>query len=190
VNTTLTSIPKALDSVPEFESPIASANRELASDRLVLRDQSATTKLLVRSSGPQFGVNFGTSRQLADALICGTRPHEWLVVGQSAACAAAITNIDRQQFTNVVEMTHGLALLYLAGTGAKDVLSKVCNLDLHDDMFPHAAVAPASIAGVNCDLVRIEDALPGYMVVIERSSANYLFRVLARMVDLERSAVT
>jgi len=67
----------------------------------------------------------------------------------------------------------------LSGRKARIVLSRICALDLDDDMFPSLAAARTSIAGVATELVRDDiDGLPSYMLLPSRSFGNYLWEVL------------
>ena len=78
-------------SVPDFESPVSSA--PIGTDELLLADISTTTKLLVRSDEEQFGVKYGASTMVADALVSGSRPDEWSIIGTAEACGTAAARV-------------------------------------------------------------------------------------------------
>ena len=160
---------------PTFESPITHVP-EGGAGSLMLADESSLTKLLVRSDRPQFDVVFGSSRRVADSLVCGLRPGEWHVLGSAGAVAVVELQIDRGGFTHVIDLTHGRALLRVTGADAARTLEKVCGLDWGDSMTPDRAATSASVAKVVCDIVRDDiDAVPSYLIGCDRSFGQYLF---------------
>ncbi len=162
----------------EFESPIKK-NVPDGTGPLQLTDVSATTKLLVRSDIQQFGVPFGASTAVDTALICGTRPGEWLILGNPEACTSAASTTDTNGFTNVIDLTHARALFRLSGAPAASALEKVCSLDWSDEMTPDGAVVSASVAKVTCDIIRNDTSgRPSYLLACDRSFGQYLFDAL------------
>ena len=159
---------------PAFETPIMRAG----STQTALSDESETTKTLVRAApdsaaGDHLGVAFGSSRRVDGTLVCGSRPDEWLLLGDPSPVVAGL---DTTGHVSVVDFTHGRALLRLTAPDAAKVLEKVCSLDLSDAMTPDGAVASASIAKVTCDLVRDDrDGTPSYLIACDRSFGDYLF---------------
>ena len=159
---------------PAFETPIT---RPVAAGS-ALTDQSATTKTLVRAdpdsaAARHFGVGFGSSRRVEDTLVCGSRPDEWLLLGDPDP---VITDLDTAGHASVIDFTHGRALLRLTASEATRVLEKVCSVDLSDPMTPDGAVFSASVAKVTCDLVRDDvDGTRSYLIACDRSFGNYLF---------------
>lgn len=163
----------------EFESPITK-NYPDDTGPLLLTDVSTTTKLLVRSDIQQFGVRFGTSTTTGEALICGTRPGEWLILGEPAICStAAVATTGTNGFTNIIDYTHSRALFRLSGPPATSALEKACSLDWSDTMTPNGAVASASVAKVTCDIIRNDTGeQPSYLIACDRSFGQYLFDAL------------
>lgn len=184
-----------------FESPVVTAPPEPTKAALRLADASAVTKLVVRSDQPQFDVGFGASVEVDDALVCGSRPGEWLILGSAAACAAAAEQVDRSGFTSIIDLTHGRALFRITGDDAPRALEKVCSLDWSDTMTPDGAVTSASVARVSCDVLRhdVAEAAHGtgvgpdrgepaarrrsYLIACDRSFGQYLFDALADAAD-------
>lgn len=163
---------------PTFESPITRLP-DGASGSLLLADESSLTKLLVRSDRPQFDVVFGSTRRVADTLVCGLRPGEWHVLGSARAVAVVEALIDGGGFTHVIDVTHGRALLRVTGADAASTLEKVCSLDWRDSMTPDGAATSAAVAKVVCDIVRDDiDAAPSYLIGCDRSFGQYLFDAL------------
>ena len=162
----------------EFESPVVKDYTN-GSGPLQLVDESATTKLMVRSDVEQFEVTFGASKKIGGALICGSRPGEWLILGSPEACDKAAAKVDATGFTNVIDHTHSRALFRLSGQPVTSALEKVCSLDWSDEMTPHGAVVSASVAKVSCDIIRNDtDSEPSYLLACDRSYGQYLFDAL------------
>ncbi len=176
---------------PAFESPVVANYPMSSGGDLTLADVSATTKWLVRADadGPtadQLGAAFGTSQVAAGgALVLGSRPCEWIVLGTSEEVSAAVTGLeqleglDASDFVSALDWTHGRALFRVTGRGAACMLEKVCSLDWSDPMTPDGAVASASVAKVTCDIARNDaDGAPSYLIFCDRSFGQYLFDAL------------
>lgn len=165
--------------MPEFESAILKTYIPQSGATLALSDESATTKALVRSDRAQFGVFFGRSARHGDALVAGTRPDEWLLLGSAEAVAAAQGAVDSGGFTNVIPFTHGRSLFRVTGPEAASMLEKVCGIDWTDAMTPNGAVVSASVALTSCDIIRDDqDGVRSYLLMCDRSFGQYLFDAL------------
>ena len=172
-----------------FESPVVRRYATAESGDLVLADASATVKWLVRASGSpnaaaeRLGAPFGSSQTAAGgALVLGSRPGEWIVLGTAGAVTETVEGLDgldSSDFVTAVDWTHGRALLRVTGDAAPRMLEKVCSLDWSDPMTPDGAVASASVAKVTCDIARNDvDGTPSYLVFCDRSFGQYLFDAL------------
>ncbi len=173
---------------PVFESPVVKSYPPASSD-LTLTDESATTKWLVRGNvggavTRQRGVNFGTSSADGKVLVLGTRPGEWLLLGDNTEVKKAVKALpaganpksDSTELISAVDWTHGRAMFRLTGTKAPQVLEKICSLDWSDPMTPDGAVASASVAKVTCDIARNDqNGTPSYIIFCDRSFGQYLF---------------
>lgn len=165
--------------MPEFESAILKTYPSSAGAAITVRDESSLSKTLVRSDQPQFGIRFGASTFAGDALVAGTRPDEWLILGTADAVAAAEASVDRGGFTNVIAFTHGRSLFRVTGHPASSMLEKVCGIDWSDNMTPDGAVVSASVALTSCDIIRNDaDHTPSYLLQCDRSFGQYLFDAL------------
>jgi sarcosine oxidase, subunit alpha len=159
--------------IPSFESPI---RRTLAAGS-ALRDESATVKTLIRAmpgspTAAGLGVGFGSSRRVGEVLVCGSRPGEWLLLGEPAE---VLEGLDTSGHVSVIDLTHGRALLRLVSADSARVLEKICGLDFSDDMTPDGAVMSASVAAISCDLVRDDvGETPSYLIACDRSFGEYL----------------
>ena len=172
-----------------FESPVVRRYAIAESGDLVLADASATVKWLVRASGSpnaaaeRLGAPFGSSRTVAGgALVLGSRPGEWVVLGTADTVAETVEGLDgldSSDFVTALDWTHGRALFRVTGDLAPRMLEKVCSLDWSDPMTPDGAVASASVAKVTCDVARDDvDGTRSYLVFCDRSFGQYLFDAL------------
>jgi len=171
-----------------FESPAVRDYPTSAGSHLTLADASATTKWLVRAAadGPtadQLGARFGTSRVApGGALVLGSRPGEWIIVGTADEVAAAVAGLDGlsgQEFMTALDWTHSRAMFRVTGADATRMLEKVCGIDWGDHMTPDGAVLSASVALTTCDLARNDvDGTPSYLIFCDRSFGQYLFDAL------------
>ena len=173
---------------PVFESPVVRSYGTADSGDLVLADASATTKWLVRASASgavadRLDAVFGSSSSGAGgAVVLGSWPGEWIVLGTAEAVAGAVDGLDAvdpSDHVSALDWTHGRALFRVTGPDAPRMLEKVCSLDWSDPMTPDGAVASASVAKVTCDIARNDvDGTPSYLVFCDRSFGQYLFDAL------------
>lgn len=166
---------------PTFASPVTTTYDADPDAPLQLTDESAMAKILVRAAvgtaaKANLAVAFGTSRVSDEVLIAGTRPDEWIVLGDAAAATARADALPREGHVSLVDWTHGRGAFRLTGADATRALEKICSIDWSDDMTPDGAVLSASIAGAGCDIVRQdEDGVPSYLILCDRSFGQYLF---------------
>ncbi|WP_419933035.1 hypothetical protein [Candidatus Poriferisodalis sp.] len=171
-----------------FESPVVRNYPTSEGGNLTLTDASATTKWLVRADaeGPtadRLGARFGSSQMApGGALVLGSRPGEWIIVGTPGEVAAAVAELDglgEQEFMTALDWTHSRAMFRVTGADAARMLEKVCGIDWGDHMTPDGAVLSASVALTTCDLARNDvNGTPSYLVFCDRSFGQYLFDAL------------
>lgn len=170
--------------MPEFESAVTKTYPSDPDARIVVADESSRPKTLVRSDQPQFGVVFGSSTKIDDTLVCGTRPDEWLILGEVDGDETANGGVDMGGFTNVIPFTHGRSLFRVTGDPATSMLEKVCGIDWSDQMTPNGAVFTASVALTTCDVIRDDlDDTRSYLLMCDRSFGQYLFDALLEAGD-------
>lgn len=173
---------------PAFESPVVQSYEFSSGGPLMLTDASPTTKWLIRTetggvAADRMSTPFGSSSLAAGgALVLGSRPGEWIVLGAAGAVAEvvdALDGLESAKFVTALDWTHGRALFRVTGSDAPRMLEKVCSLDWSDAMTPDGAVASASLAKVTCDIARNDvDGLPSYLIFCDRSFGQYLFDAL------------
>ncbi len=82
-------------------------------------------------------------------------------------------------FVTVTDVTHGLADLRLVGPASRTVLSKLCGLDFHPEVFPDMTAKQTSLAKTRQMLIRRDfGELPAYNVIGAQSLAVYLWSVI------------
>lgn len=177
---------------PIARSPIRPVSGTRRAAPLTLTDMSALAKILVRA-GPAggmagaLGVPFGrASRDGSDALVCGSAPGEWLVLGpagEASALAGRLAGLAAREaddeLVSVLDLTHGIALMRLAGPLGAATLAGICGVDLSERTIPAGSVFSSLVAGVVTGVVRddVPDASPSYLLHCERSYGQYLFDV-------------
>ena len=190
---------------PVARSPIAPTPPEVVVDgwvvsarvsaaALTLTDLTPLAKVSVKASwdgsmAELLGVRFGRAARLswdlagspADVLVTATGPGEWLVLAEPGRQRAVVSWLDgsaarSDELVTVVDLTHGRALMRLAGTSSAGLLNKECSLDLTDTVCPNGSALRSAVSGVATDIVRDDrDGVPSYLLNCERSSGQYLF---------------
>lgn len=155
---------------------------------LRLADKSPLAKVLVRADADggvarSLRVSFGCSaRDDHDVLVIGSGPGEWSMLGApgtAAAITARLEQVPDDGLVSVFDETHGRALLRIGGATASDVLSKLCAIDLSDNVTPDGTAFRSSLARVVTDVVRDDaDGERSYLLGCERSYGRYLFDAL------------
>ena len=142
-----------------------------SSAALTMADCTPIPKWLVRGDSV-FAVPFGRAERVGDALVVGSGPAEWTVLGGRAPAPGG-------DFVSVIDVTHGRAMIRLTGPLAASVLAKVCAINLADRVTPDGVAFRSSVAKLVTDVVRDDrDGTPSYLLHCERSSGQYLFEAL------------
>jgi sarcosine oxidase subunit gamma len=174
---------------PAVERDGWEVDARVATGALTLSDESPLAKVAVRApfdgaARAALGVGFGRAARAdlgtGEVLVVGSGPGEWLVLGAPNTAGALRASIEQRlagtgEFTTVLDLTHGRALLRLQGAAAAGVLAGVCAIDFGDAVTPDGAALRTSLAGVVTDVVRDDRAgVPSYLLHVERSSGQYL----------------
>lgn len=160
---------------------------------LTITDCTPLTKVQLRApadgqAAAAIGVRFGrAARDPAGTLVVGSGPGEWLLLAgpglapELESGLAAITAQASAEHVSWVDLTHGRALIRLTGSGAVNVLARVCGIDLSDEITPNGAAFRTSVASVATDIIRDDlSSARSYLLHCERSSGDYLFGALLR----------
>jgi heterotetrameric sarcosine oxidase gamma subunit len=185
-------VPEPTMPAPVARSPISPAAAGPAGAALTLADLSLLAKTLVRApaNGAMAGelaVPFARSaRDEHGALVIGSGPGEWTVIGESGDGAAQRTRLEAVasahsagELITVIDVTHGLAAGRLTGQDAPALLATVCAIDLADHRTPNGTAFRSSVARVIAGVVRDDqDGALSYLLSCERSYGQYLWDAL------------
>ncbi len=144
-----------------FRSPIDRPAVDVA-PAVRLSDESQLAKWRIWED--VHGVAIGRAGRHAESLVLAVSPGEWIVIGEPPAGIEA------------VDLTHVRAALRLTGSAARQVLAKVCALDLSDVMTPDGASARTLVAGIATEIARDDlGREPSYLLLVSRSFARSLW---------------
>lgn len=94
----------------------------------------------------------GTAGRIEGGRIFCLRPADWLLVLEDpAGRRGAFAGELRQRLAGiaaVIDQSHGRVAFQLAGQGARALLQKGLDLDMHESVFPPGAVAQAGLFGI------------------------------------------
>ena len=147
---------------------------------VTITDLSRLGKFSVRaapgSSPSGLPAPWTTSRVSGGRLVVAAAPGEWMVLTPSGEDAGID---ERGDILSVVDVTHGRALLRLTGAEARDVLSKLCAVDLADETTPDGASMRSYVGSIVVDVVRDDiDGTLSYLLHSERSAGRSLLHSL------------
>ncbi len=168
-----------------------------ATGPVVIADRSTLAKVQVRAAPTAevieaLGTRFGRTAWRGDRLVVGSGPDEWMVLGVPGTAAEIIEQVrstvgaaDPRQ-VDVVDLTHGRALVRVSGPGTMSLMQRVTAVDLDDRLVPNGSALRSSLAKVVTDIVRDdENGSPSFLLHCERSSGRYLQEsLLAAGLDL------
>lgn len=157
-----------------------------AAGPVVIADRSTLSKVQVRAAAtPEvieaMGTRFGRAVWRGDRLVVGSGPDEWLVIGATGAAAEIAEHLgstagaaDPRQ-ADVMDLTHGRALIRVSGPQTMALMHRVTAVDLDDRLVPNGSALRSSLAKVVTDIVRDDrDGSPSFLLHCERSSGRYL----------------
>lgn len=155
---------------------------------LHIADHTPVAKVLVRAPedgtvARTLGVGFGrAARDERGVLVTGSGPGEWTLIsppGNAREVIEQLGAVSDDEFVSVLDITHGRALVRVSGQRTPDLLSKVCGIDLSDEITPNGAALRSSVAKVATNVVRDdEEGVRSYLLHCERSYGQYLFDAL------------
>lgn len=162
--------------------------------QLALCDRSSRAKIMIEGAAaaavverawhaPALDVNGGVS--LPQAAIFRLRHDRYFISAPSAAettlLSAARDAVQAQDgLVTVTAASHGRAELWLVGNGARELLSRLCGLDLHPDRFPNLTARQTSVAKTAQLVIRAD--LNGHLafaLVGARSLGAYLWQTIS-----------
>jgi sarcosine oxidase subunit gamma len=107
-------------------------------------------------------------------------PDEWLVVGAPGTegrLVAGLRSALEGVVSAVTDVSEGRTVIRLTGHRARDVIAKGCPIDFHPRAFGPGRCAQSRYARALVILHQLDDA-PTFDVYVERSFADYLWRMI------------
>lgn len=163
-------------------------NTRRSDSDLHITDCTPLAKVLVRAPeegtvARTLGVDFGrAARDEHGNLVTGSGPGEWTLISPPDHAQEVIEQlgaVSDDEFVSVLDITHGRALVRISGEKTPDLLSKVCGIDLSDEITPNGAAFRSSVAKIATNVVRDdEEDVHSYLLHCDRSYGQYLFDAL------------
>lgn len=142
-----------------------------------LRDRTPEVEAIAARRGwplPALGRNVLAPGQIAISV----RPGRWLLL--SACAAPGVTGAawekDFTGLASAVDLSSGLAALWLDGPLSREALARGCRLDLHPSVFPPGHAAATIMAQVAVILVALSS---GVLLLTPSTTARYFHEWLA-----------
>jgi heterotetrameric sarcosine oxidase gamma subunit len=109
------------------------------------------------------------------------QPSTWLLMARPAEPGALARSVKDAcgDGGSVVDQTQGRAVLLLSGDRAREVLARICRLDLHPRAFRPGYVAATPVAELAGLLYQRDDA-PSFEVIVPASCAAWFAEAVRR----------
>ncbi|MDX2155658.1 MAG: sarcosine oxidase subunit gamma family protein [Hyphomicrobiaceae bacterium] len=138
---------------------------------------------LTRAIAGSFGVELPATPRYVDGgsvAFVGLGPGRWLAVARPAPCAGmeAFLAPATKGLAAVVDQSHGLVVLRLAGPHVRDALAKFVPIDLHPRVLGPGSAA-STLAGQLTVHVWLSDDAGTFELAMARSSAGTFWQTLA-----------
>jgi len=183
-------MPVSTFSTIPFVSPLENVAQPTAATRIRLEDATQQGMIDIRGKAAEQVLQTlydsvpsasGDVTITSDGTLVRLRPDLFALLGnqRNEAVFTRLNNAAGAAGITVTDMTHGRAIMLLVGAQAGSVLPKICGLDFHDAAFPNLHAAQTSLAKVPTLIVRADrDAVPAYLLVVERSLGAYVWGVV------------
>ncbi len=147
-------------------------------------DAGAFTEAVRTVTGAEVPVRAHAVTRGVRANILWLGPDEWLVVTPRLddALLAELEQALDDTPSLVSDVSHGRAILGLAGANARETLAKGFAIDLHADAFAVDQVMQSALARAHAMVHRLDDE-PCFHVYVHRSFADYLYQWLSDAAD-------
>jgi sarcosine oxidase, subunit gamma len=116
----------------------------------------------------------------ADGAALWLGPDEWLLVapdGRADQLVASVREAVADSLGSTVDVSANRTTLRLSGPMAREVLEKICSLDLHPRSFAPGRCAQTNLGRTQAILWQLDPA-PTYRILVRNSFANYLADLL------------
>lgn len=157
-----------------------------AAGPVVIADRSSLAKVQVVAAATAevidaLGTRFGRAAWREDRLVVGSGPDEWLVLGAPGSAPELAEHLRSTvgaadpRGVEVMDLTHGRALIRVSGPETMALMERVTAVDLDDRLVPNGSALRSSLAKVVTDIVRDDhEGSPSFLLHCERSSGRYL----------------
>jgi len=99
--------------------------------------------------------------------------------GAEIEAMQALEAAKTEHLLTVTDRTHGQAMLLLVGPASREVLSRLCGLDLHPSAFPNLSTQTSSVAKTRQIIIRQDVGdLPVFALIGAGSLAAYLWKTI------------
>jgi sarcosine oxidase subunit gamma len=98
--------------------------------------------------------------------------------GEPGALARSVKHACGEA-SSVVDQTQGRAVLHLAGGATREVLARICRIDLHPRAFRAGYVAATAVAELDCLLYQRDDG-PSFELLVPSSYAGWFAEAVRR----------
>ena len=176
--------PLGTSPIPHPTSPISNLTRSDLTGVPVILIQGEVSDIL-KQHFVQIPAKPGDLVEVSGGLLARLTPTEFYLFGRSlAANLPSAATVDdsfakNQRFAHATDITHGKAVLRLAGVAASEVLSKICGLDFHQTVFPSQHVTQTSAAKIKTLIARYDEGeTPTYFLHVNRPLGQYFWETM------------
>ena len=117
------------------------------------------------------------SRSASAGEICALwlQPQAWMLAAPSTAEGefARALKAACGDAGSIVDQTHGRTVLTLSGAHARQVLGKLCRVDLHPRVFGPGRVATTRMAEITCTVHQTDEAPSYELIVLSTFAAHF-----------------
>lgn len=110
------------------------------------------------------------------------RPDQHLLLtkpGAEIEAMQALSTAPSEHLLTVTDRTHGQAMLLLVGPASREVLNRLCGLDLRPSAFPDLSAQISSVAKTRQIIIRLDVGdLPAFALIGASSLAAYLWETI------------
>jgi len=109
------------------------------------------------------------------------QPTTWLLMAPAGVPGEFARSVKHacEGAGSVVDQTQGRAVLHLAGRATREVLARICRVDLHPRVFRAGCVAATPVAELDCLLYQRDDG-PSFELFVPASYAGWFAEAVQR----------
>jgi len=112
------------------------------------------------------------------------QPATWLLMVPTSEPGSLARSVKQacQEAGSVVDQTQGRAVLELAGSASREILARICRIDLHPRVFRAGRVAATAVAELDGLLYQRNDG-PSFEVLVPASYAGWFAEAVRRAAE-------